>query len=162
MKKIDDILIQLVRPCLQNPDALCVEVQPADTISIYHLRVAQCDYGRIIGRNGINIVALKTLFVATGMRRKMTVRIILSENPDDGRRNQRWDREQVREAVADLVDALGYPAGVAVTEHAKNGDLTMLTEAVLPELLHETLARWLLVMGHEGHVRLTLDEPTAA
>ena len=76
---IRDVLV----PLLDRPEELVVEIKTGDKQTDILLWAPQADRGRIIGRNGRMISALRTLCRAAGQRRGLTITLELME--EDGR-----------------------------------------------------------------------------
>lgn len=73
-------LIDLVsRALVRNPDQVDVREFDEDGTLVLELRCAQEDAGRIIGRQGRTIKAMRTLLHAAGIRGNVHVRLDLIE-----------------------------------------------------------------------------------
>lgn len=160
MKKLEDIITGLVRPCLQAPHLMTLHVEPVGKIVIYRLTVSNIDKGRVVGKGGLNVSALKTLILAMAEKRFMTARLLVEETFTPAEKRPVWSLDACQEAIDDTLEAMGYERGVTITR--SGGQLVVLAPALLPEIHQETLARWLSVMGVEGNTRFILDEPSAA
>ena len=67
------LLLQVIRSLVDNPeDVRIAEVVGAQTV-IFEVRCHANDIGKIIGRNGRTINALRGLAEALGMRRRLKV-----------------------------------------------------------------------------------------
>ncbi len=51
---MDELLVQIAKGLVNNPDAVNVTVDEADAegVIVYHLHVAEDDMGRVIGKQG--------------------------------------------------------------------------------------------------------------
>lgn len=52
------------RALVDEPDEVRVEVVPGDRATVYELRVAERDLGKLIGKNGRTVRAVRTLLAA--------------------------------------------------------------------------------------------------
>jgi predicted RNA-binding protein YlqC (UPF0109 family) len=69
---------QISKPLVQNPDAVVVrEIRGTSTI-IYELRVAPDDMGRVIGKKGRSVNAIRTLVRAIAARegRRVSLEVV--------------------------------------------------------------------------------------
>ncbi len=74
-----DLLIALAQSLVEKPDEVKVEEQVAEDGSVvFHLRVADGDMGRVIGKQGRIAKAIRTLLRAAATRedKKVTVEIV--------------------------------------------------------------------------------------
>ncbi len=63
-----DFIESIVRVLVDNPDQInIVEVEGTRT-TVYELRVAQSDLGKVIGKNGQTAKSIRTLLVAAAAR----------------------------------------------------------------------------------------------
>jgi predicted RNA-binding protein YlqC (UPF0109 family) len=56
----------VVKGLVQNPDAVTVTAVPQGGMTVYELRVDPQDVGKIIGKQGITINAIRSLLLAGG------------------------------------------------------------------------------------------------
>jgi predicted RNA-binding protein YlqC (UPF0109 family) len=71
----------LARQLVNNPDAVEVKEAHGDTASVLELRVAKEDLGRVIGKQGRTVKAIRTILnaVASRTNRKVVLEIIEEE-----------------------------------------------------------------------------------
>jgi uncharacterized protein len=71
----------LERQLVNNPDAVEVKEAHGDTASVLELRVAKEDFGRVIGKQGRTVKAIRTILnaVASRTNRKVVLEIIEEE-----------------------------------------------------------------------------------
>lgn len=72
-------LVELMAKTLvSDPDAVSVEETVEEDVTVYELRVAESDLGRVIGREGKIAKAMRLIIrsAAARMEQKATVRII--------------------------------------------------------------------------------------
>jgi predicted RNA-binding protein YlqC (UPF0109 family) len=73
-----DLLIYIVKHLVDNPDEVSVTERELDSNTIYELRVASGDMGKVIGRYGRTAKDIRTLMRAAAKRqgKRVTVEII--------------------------------------------------------------------------------------
>lgn len=59
----------VVKGLVQNPDAVTVTPVPRDGMTVYELRLDPQDVGKVIGRHGVTINALRSLLLAGSARK---------------------------------------------------------------------------------------------
>ena len=68
MDRLENLLILLVRPIVDEPDRVEVEASESDTRVDLELRVAPDDIGKVIGRGGRTIRAIRTVVKAASVK----------------------------------------------------------------------------------------------
>ena len=63
-----DLLDYLVRELVDEPDAVRIEEAEGDRGVVYTLHVGPDDIGKVIGRGGRTVRAIRTVMKAAGMR----------------------------------------------------------------------------------------------
>jgi len=66
--RLQNLLILLVRPIVDEPDRVEVEASESDTRVELELRVAPDDIGKVIGRGGRTIRAIHTVVKAASVK----------------------------------------------------------------------------------------------
>jgi len=66
--RLENLLILLVRPIVDEPDRVEVEASESDTRVDLELRVAPDDIGKVIGRGGRTIRAIRTVVKAASVK----------------------------------------------------------------------------------------------
>jgi len=59
-----DVLIDVVKSIVDKPDEVSIEVTESENTQIYELRVGEGDVGKVIGKQGKNVGAIRTLLSA--------------------------------------------------------------------------------------------------
>ena len=59
-----EFILQAIKLLVDKPDKVNIEIIETDQRLIYELTVGDGDYGKVIGKNGRNISALRTLVFA--------------------------------------------------------------------------------------------------
>jgi uncharacterized protein len=71
---VEDLLEYLVRSLVDEPDEVSVErVEEDDGTVVLELRVAEDDAGKVIGRGGRTVAALRTVMKAVAVRQDCRV-----------------------------------------------------------------------------------------
>ena len=68
MDRLQNLLVLLVRPIVDEPDRVEVEASESDTRVDLELRVAPDDIGKVIGRGGRTIRAIRTVAKAASVK----------------------------------------------------------------------------------------------
>ncbi|MGM9885908.1 MULTISPECIES: KH domain-containing protein [Lactococcus] len=58
---VKDLVLTIVKPLVTQPDEVSLEIVDGEEFAEYHLKVAETDIGRIIGRQGRIIQAIRTV-----------------------------------------------------------------------------------------------------
>jgi len=66
---------------VNEKDAVQVEKQPRGRSTIVRLKVADADMGKVIGKNGRNIEAIRAVVRAAGLRHHERVQVELKDRP---------------------------------------------------------------------------------
>ena len=59
-----DLLIDVVKSIVDKPDEVSIELTESENTQIYELRVGEGDVGKVIGKQGKNVGAIRTLLSA--------------------------------------------------------------------------------------------------
>ncbi len=81
-----ELLEAIVRHLVTHPDAVEIRETKADTMSVLELTVARDDVGRVIGKNGATIAAIRTVLNAVASRAKRRVMMEIVEAPAESSR----------------------------------------------------------------------------
>ncbi|MCK6553845.1 KH domain-containing protein [Candidatus Binatia bacterium] len=73
-----DLVVFLARSLVSDPDAVEVKETQGDTASVFELKVAKEDLGRIIGKQGRTAKSIRTILTAAASRtnRKVVLEIV--------------------------------------------------------------------------------------
>ena len=61
---MDQLLSDMVKAIVDNPDDVNVVVNESENTKIFELSVGEGDLGKVIGKRGKNVTALRTLLTA--------------------------------------------------------------------------------------------------
>ncbi|HIH3059243.1 TPA: RNA-binding protein KphA [Streptococcus pneumoniae] len=83
MDTIENLIIAIVKPLISQPDALTIKIEDTPEFLEYHLNLDQSDLdqsdvGRVIGRKGRTISAIRTIVYSVPTEYKK-VRIVIDE-----------------------------------------------------------------------------------
>ena len=70
-----ELLIYIAQNLVENPDDVTVTEKEAEAETVYELRVAQSDMGKIIGRQGKVAKEIRTLMRSVAQRKGKRIRI---------------------------------------------------------------------------------------
>ena len=73
-----ELLTYIVQNLVDNPDQVVVEEKPAERETVFEVRVADGDMGKVIGRQGRIVRQIRVLMKSVGQRRgqKVSVEIL--------------------------------------------------------------------------------------
>lgn len=76
---MDELLVQIAKGLVSNPDAVNVTVDDIDEdgVIVYHLHVAADDMGRVIGKQGRIAKALRTIMRAGAAKNNIKVSVTI-------------------------------------------------------------------------------------
>ena len=74
---MDELLVQIAKGLVSNPDAVNVTVDDIDEdgVIVYHLHVAADDMGRVIGKQGRIAKAIRTVMKARATKDGVRVQV---------------------------------------------------------------------------------------
>jgi len=64
------LVSEIVKALVDNPEQVRIDELKGDQTSIYELRVAKADFGKVIGRQGRNVSAIRTILNAVSSKEK--------------------------------------------------------------------------------------------
>ena|SRR5215469_6172595 len=70
MKGMVDLVTEIARALVDNPDSVAVEAIPEQDGTVLRLHVAQSDVGKVIGKQGRTARSLRTILSAASMKMK--------------------------------------------------------------------------------------------
>ena len=82
---MEQLIIYLTRALVDQPDQVSLRASEVDGARLYELKVAPEDVGKVIGRDGRTVGALRTLVGAAAQKQGQKVRL---EIQDDRRPSQ--------------------------------------------------------------------------
>lgn len=78
MDTIENLIIAIVKPLISHPDAFTIKIQDTPDFLEYHLDLDQQDIGRVIGKKGRTITAIRTVVYSVPTQGKK-VRLVIDE-----------------------------------------------------------------------------------
>lgn len=76
---MENLIVTIVKPLVDNPDSVSVTTDELSSKVIYTLHVHEDDMGRIIGKQGRVINAIRSIVFAAGSRQPKKVFLELHE-----------------------------------------------------------------------------------
>ena len=65
-----DLISQIAKALVDNPEQVSVRAIEGEQTTVFELRVAQCDIGKVIGKEGRTAQSIRTILSAAGMKLK--------------------------------------------------------------------------------------------
>ncbi|MEQ9810716.1 MULTISPECIES: KH domain-containing protein [Streptococcus] len=78
MDTIENLIIAIVKPLISQPDHLTIKIQDTPEYLEYHLDLDANDIGRIIGKKGRTIMAIRSIVYSVPVQGKK-VRLVIDE-----------------------------------------------------------------------------------
>lgn len=78
MDTIEQLIIAIVKPLISQPDAFTIKIEDTPDFLEYHLDLDQQDIGRVIGRKGRTITAIRSIVYSVPTEGKK-VRLVIDE-----------------------------------------------------------------------------------
>ena len=78
IETLENLIIAIVKPLISQPDVLTIKIEDTPEFLEYHLDLDQSDVGRVIGRKGRTISAIRTIVYSVPTEDKK-VRIVIDE-----------------------------------------------------------------------------------
>lgn len=78
MDVIENLIIAIVKPLISQPDSLTIKIVDTPEFLEYHLDLDKSDIGRIIGKKGRTISAIRTIVYSVPTSDKK-VRLVIDE-----------------------------------------------------------------------------------
>jgi predicted RNA-binding protein YlqC (UPF0109 family) len=81
MTEINEIVTYLVKLIIDNPNDVKVREKQGEQISIFEIHVNKQDFGKLLGKQGRNIQAIRTLVTAISAKagKRSTIEVIEPE-----------------------------------------------------------------------------------
>ncbi|HEL1586629.1 TPA: KH domain-containing protein [Streptococcus suis] len=78
MDMIENLIISIVKPLISQPESLTIKIEDTPEFLEYHLDLDQSDIGRVIGKKGRTISAIRTIVYSVPTSDKK-VRLVIDE-----------------------------------------------------------------------------------
>jgi predicted RNA-binding protein YlqC (UPF0109 family) len=75
MTDYGDLALFIARNIVSDPEAVTVRVRPGGRQTVVEIKVATEDMGKLIGKGGRNIDALRAVIRAAGLRHRQRVQV---------------------------------------------------------------------------------------
>ena len=79
MKNINEIVKTIIEEMVDYPELVKISETGGDQITLLEVRVDKCDLGKVIGKQGRNAQALRTIVSAISAKNKQRVRFEITE-----------------------------------------------------------------------------------
>jgi uncharacterized protein len=77
---VEQLILYLVRALVDHPDQVSLRASEVDGARLYELKVSPDDVGKVIGRDGRTVGALRTLIGAAGQKQGQKVRLEIQDD----------------------------------------------------------------------------------
>ena len=77
---MEQLIIYLARALVDQPDQVSLRASDVEGARLYELKVAPEDVGKVIGRDGRTVGALRTLLGATAQKQGQKVRLEIQDD----------------------------------------------------------------------------------
>ncbi|OJH35607.1 KH domain-containing protein [Cystobacter ferrugineus] len=77
---MEQLILYLVRALVDHPDQVGLRASEVDGVRLYELKVSPEDVGKVIGRDGRTVGALRTLLGAAGQKQGQKVRLEIQDD----------------------------------------------------------------------------------
>ncbi len=77
---VEPLLLYLVRALVDHPDQVTLRASEVDGARLYELKVSPEDVGKVIGRDGRTVGALRTLLSAAAQKHGQKVRLEIQDD----------------------------------------------------------------------------------
>lgn len=83
MPNIEALLKTIVEPLVEHPEELSVEIVETDDFTEYHLVLHPEDIGRVIGKKGRVVRAIRTIVYSVRNRNQKRARIVIADEIEE-------------------------------------------------------------------------------
>jgi uncharacterized protein len=81
---VEELLMTLARGLVDRPEQVELRSTPADGGTLFELKVAPEDVGKVIGRDGRTVNAIRTLLAVAAQRRGLKARLEVLDDRRNG------------------------------------------------------------------------------
>lgn len=157
---LETILRRLVDPVIQQPGTGFIECHDKGGCVFLTYTPTPSDYGRIIGRNGMNYETLRTLLEPVAWHSKKMVRfsilesafpVRVSPNPP----NPKWNPDGIVAIIGDYMEAVGQPRDAEAFQDGEGWRI--MAAGRLKQAVADALRRWVSVMAASQGGRALLN-----
>ncbi len=82
MDTIENLIIAIVQPLISQPDNLTIKIEDTPEFLEYHLDLDAQDIGRVIGKKGRTITAIRSIVYSVPTQGKK-VRLVIDEKGEE-------------------------------------------------------------------------------
>jgi hypothetical protein len=102
---MQDLLNLILKNIVTNPDAIQIAVTTEEDREVYTINVDPVDMGRVIGKNGKVIKAIRALAHVVAIRQGKRFRINLADE-NGAPNNQEPEAEEAKETIEEVSDVI--------------------------------------------------------
>lgn len=156
------LLHLLIEPALSKPGWLRINDVGTSRMVVLQIQVAEEDIGRIVGKGGSNIIALKGLMAgpANALRQPLGITVGNASPGPVKTKGTAWSVGAIELAVNALLVFLEDTDATSVFVDGKENQKLVMLSGKIPETVTTPLSRWLSVMAAPGRTHIVLDDST--
>ncbi|MRI81330.1 KH domain-containing protein [Fundicoccus ignavus] len=83
MPNIEALIKSIVEPLVEYPEEFAVEIVDTDDFTEYHLQLHPEDIGRVIGKKGRVVRAIRTIVYSVRVRNQKRARIVIADEVEE-------------------------------------------------------------------------------
>lgn len=83
MADIEALIKSIIIPLVEHPEELSIEIVEGDEFTEYHIHLAPDDIGRVIGRKGRVVRAIRTIVYSVRTRGRKRTRIVIVDDTEE-------------------------------------------------------------------------------
>ena len=77
------LIQEVVKSIVDHPDDVAIDIERDGAITVFNLRVAQTDIGKVIGKQGRTVRSLRSLLEAAGTKQNLRCELEIIEDDDE-------------------------------------------------------------------------------
>lgn len=82
MPNIEALIKSIVEPLVEHPEEFTIEIVDTDDFTEYHLQLHPEDIGRVIGKKGRVVRAIRTIVYSVRIRNQKRARIVIANESE--------------------------------------------------------------------------------
>lgn len=82
MPNIEALIKSIVEPLVENPEEFTIEIVDTEDFTEYHLQLHPEDIGRVIGKKGRVVRAIRTIVYSVRIRNQKRARIVIANESE--------------------------------------------------------------------------------
>lgn len=93
-EQIESLIRTIVEPLIDNPEELQIEKNDTEDFMEYHIILHPDDIGRIIGKKGRVIRAIRTIVYSVRVRGEKRTRIVIADDHNENFKNNNEEDDE--------------------------------------------------------------------